>query len=159
MITRVDPIDRAHPPGLRGMTLIEVLLALVLLAFTSATVLALRPTTAPETPREALHDLLDLDALARSYSERRGLTSIEIRDGVVRLLQGWGPEGTEIRDSGVLLEGCDIILLDADGFTPISILRYDSNGRSRDYSVEIECGDAFLHAEVFGVSGWVEVGS
>lgn len=151
--------------GSSGFTLVELIASLAILSMAVAVVLALRSSPPADGPREVLNDVLDLDAFARMFAERRGPHLVEVADDGPRLLSGWTGAGEFIRNGHTWSEGCVVGVFAAGSSEfaglkrePLGFIRYDATGRSRDYVIEVDCGGNRASALVYGVSGWAEIG-
>lgn len=137
--------------GPRGLTLIECLAVVALLALALSTVAAgLTPSAADARLHDARMIFLDLDARARVLAMQGESVVLRVSDGRVSVRVG--STATFERD---LPRTIEVVLTEPGTGTPIDDIQIDTRGRSPDYTLSIHSGGRHAQTLVSGLTGYV----
>ena len=144
----------------RGLTLIEMLAVVTLLALTVSLVTASFVGSIDSARlREAESIVRDTDARARLRARTTCPVRLSAdRSSLVLQCDELGVhEPTSNEPAPIALpDHARVFLLSADGTEPLSSIRFDKLGRSRDYRVRIELGESSRTLHIAGLTGWIE---
>lgn len=137
----------------RGLTLIEVLATVSLLALTgSIALVSLSGLGDLAILEQASFEITAADRHARAFALREGPMHLRYEAGLVQLVPMENDEAS-LRDAQLPHRLSIVVRVDGQ---PTEAVRFEARGESPDYSADLQTGNVSRRMQCAGLTGWWE---